>query len=246
MSDKPAVSDVDSLAETTPPPSRCDNYERYLEDAYGYAYAARDIVSVASLECHDALTESPQKTRREVDGELNDFERLGLARGLYQNGDAAGFADQLETILESDDHHPAVTYMELPLLAARLLAGEGDYERAQDFLEDAAERWPDHATAARREKALVTLLDEGREAAVTVYQQLADDNPDDPELRFEFAEDLAEHDQPHMARVWLERAREVAERVDDRAILVDIELLEERLEGEAEPEQHVGDAPDAP
>jgi len=242
MSDEPAVSDVDELTETTPPASRCDNYERYLEDAYGYAYAARDIVSVASLERHDALTEAPEKTRREVDEELNDFEQLGLARGLYRNGDAVRFAEQLEQILASDDHHPAVTYVELPLLAARLLAGEGHYERAQGFLEDAIERWPDHAIPARREKALVTLLDEGREAAVTVYQRLADDNPDDPELRFEFAEDLAEHDQPHMARTWLERAREVAEEVDDRAILVDIELLEERLEDQ----QRVGEAADAP
>ncbi len=222
-----------TAAETdrpSPAPSRCDNYEQFLEDTYGYAYSARDIVSTDALERHDRLaSEASADELAEINRDLDDFERLGLARGYLRTGELEAFADELDNLLDSEDVHPAITYSELPLLAAEVLTDHDRFDRALDYLERAIERWPDHSIAARRQRALVVLHADGPDAARSHYERLADNHPDDPELRFEFAEDLHAHGHPELARTWLQRARSTAERVGDRALLVDLELLKTRL-----------------
>jgi len=217
--------------ETAVAEPRSDNYERYLEDTYGYAYSARDIVAIESLERHDELVGRPTLDGREIDEQdLGDFERLGLARGLYRDGQFEAFCRQIEQLLDSDHEHPAVAYPELPLLAALVLRRADRYERAASILERGRELWPDAALPMTQQRALIILATRGPETAQQVYQSLADDHPDDPELRFEIAEDLWCQDHLEMAAQWADRAEEVAERVGDDPSLVDIQLLKRRLQ----------------
>ncbi|MFB6374293.1 MAG: tetratricopeptide repeat protein [Bradymonadaceae bacterium] len=228
------VNDTDvserPAAEPSPAGSRCDNYERYLEDSYGYAYSARDIVAVESIERHDDLVASPTVEGLDVSAdELSDFERLGLARGLRRDGDIEAFCAEIDRLLASDNQHPAVAYPEIPLLAALVLREAERNEQARTFLDRGRNKWPEAAVPMLQQQALVALATDGPEVAQQVYQRLADDNPEDAELRFEIAEDLWSHGEPEMAGEWARRAEEAARRIGDEPLLVDIRVLKERL-----------------
>lgn len=209
-----------------------DNYERYLEDEYGYEYGARDILPIRVLESHDRLADDPEAglADRELD-DLGDFERLGLARGFAAAGAFESFADVLDRLLESDAEHEAVRYPELPLLGARIALRHGADERALDWLRRGTERWPDRARPARLLRARITLRRGDHERAAELYESVAEDHAADPELAFEIAEDLVAEGFTDWASEWAARSRETAQRVGDTAIEVDLDVLEARIEG---------------
>jgi tetratricopeptide (TPR) repeat protein len=217
--------------DVSPPESRCDNYTSYLDETYGYAYAARDIVSIQDLERHDALLEGSEPGLDERDpDELDDFLRLGMARGWRRQGRLERFLQVVDVVLNSDDDHPAVDYGEVYLLAARALVDDTRYERALSMLERAIER-SEYDDREYRQLKGVTLHQMGEhERAAECLDALADDHPDDVETYYEVAEDFARIGVEDVARRWISRAREVAERLGDRAVEVDLKLLESRLE----------------
>lgn len=216
--------------QNQPPPSRCDNYDEYLEDELGYTYVAGDVVALAELESHDRLQNHPLEElgeRKLVD--LNDFEALGFARGLKEAGNLDGFARAIEALLESDDDHPGVEYAELPLLGALALYREGEHNRALSWLEYGIEEWPQRRTSASLLQGRILLNQKGPEAAIEHFESLANSNDGDPEVFFEISEALAVEGHPELARNWLDRARERAGHVGARALLVDIDVLEHQL-----------------
>lgn len=207
-----------------------DNYERYLEDEYGYAYAARDILPLRLLESHDRLVDDPHGAleTREFEA-LDDFEKFGYARGLADEGDLETFAAVLDALLDSDDDHDGLQYHEIPLFGARVALRHGVPERATDWLKRGVEQWPDRARPARLLRARIALRSEEPDRAASIYEALVDDHPNDPELRFEIAEDLASEGYETQASDWISRARETAERVGDTSIEVDLDVLEARV-----------------
>lgn len=221
---------MNEAAETDAKP-RCDNYERYLRDEYGYAYNARDVVELQELERHDRCRSAPREVFGEQElAELGDFSLLGLARGMCELDEIEPFVEIVERLVASEDSHPAVVYHEIPLLAGLVLAEDGRHETAIALLDRGIERWPDARLPALQQKALVLLDAEGADSATELWERIAEQWPDDAELRFEIAEDLWRAERPRLARRWLNEARSTAERVGDDPLLVDIDVLEERLE----------------
>lgn len=225
-------SDARSPERSGPPESRCDNYDEYLEDTLGYAYGVRDIVPVGTLRSHDRLREDPETHLGDRSlQDLSDLEKLGLARGLKRNNDLDGFASVIEDLIHSDGADPGVDYPEIPLLGALVMHRSEHFRHARAWLDQAIEKWPDRSRSAKLLKGRVLLNAQGGDAATEHYEALVSAHPDDPELSFEIAEDLAAEGKPELATRWLGRARQTAEDVGDRAILVDIEVLESRLSG---------------
>ena len=212
------------------PDSRCDDYESYLEEEYGYAYAAREIVPLQELESHDALLADPDNGLggRGVD-DLNDFELLGRARGYRRAGQTEAFLETTERIFGDNPNHPAVDYAEVHLLAALGFSQAGDVQRAVGLLDKCADNWSDMVVAAGQLKAVVLIQAGRNQDAQAVYDGLADSHGDDPEMFFEIAEDLVRLGEPDRASAWLDRAATTAERVGDDALSVDIRLLREQI-----------------
>jgi len=224
--DEPGSDDRETPAQVV-----SDDYERYLEDEYGYAYGARDMLPLRVLERHDYLADQPREALEEMNvEELDDFEMLGLARGLADDGEFEAFADVLERLLESDAGHDAIRYPEIALFGALIALRHGEAERADEWLRRSADRWTDRARPAHLLRAQIAVREGDRERAHDLYRSLAEDHPDDPEVAYEIAEDLADEGRKEWAAEWVERCRERAERAGDRAVLVDLDILEADLE----------------
>lgn len=213
------------------PSSRCDNYERYLEDEYGYAYFARDIVSIEEIERHDRFVESPadRQPDRPLDDD-DDFSLLGLARGWKRADNIDAFIEVIEHLIASEEDHPAVAYHELPLLAAIVLSKAGEFDTAIALLDQGIEKWPDQKRPTLQHKALVLLQAGELEAASELHESLVRQHSDDPEVPYEIAEDLRQTGHPDRAEGWLDRAESSAKEVGDKSLLVDVELLRNRLQ----------------
>ena len=220
----------DEDVSSSAPESRCDNYTSYLDETYGYTYGARDIVSLEALEHHDALLAGSEAglDGRDPD-ELDDFLRLGMARGWRRQEQIDRCVQVLEVVLNSDDNHPAVDYREVYLLASRTLADKGRYERALSVLERAIDWAERDARAFRQLKGLVLHRMGAEDQAGNVLDALSRDRPDDVDMHYEIAEDFAIVGDDEAARRWIDRTRDVADRHGDRAIEVDLDLLEARL-----------------
>lgn len=222
----PATDDPDRPARVVP-----DNYDRYLEDEYGYEYGARDTLPIRVLESHDRLLDDPEGGLENRDfSDLDDFERLGLARGLADAGDLEAFDDVLDHLIESEADHEAVRYPEIPLFGAHVAMRHGAADRALEWLRRGADRWPDRARPALLFQARIALRRDDRDRAAKLYQSLTDEHPEDPELAFEIAEDLAEEGYDDWASEWVSRARDTADRIGDTSIPVDLDVLEARLQ----------------
>lgn len=208
--------------------SGCDNYPEYLDQAWGYSYVARDIVSVATLDRHDQFVDAEADELDELErDELDDFLLWGVARGYRSEGRIDGFVDCVDRLLESDDGHAALDYREIHLSAARSLVSAHRFDRARDVLDRYVDRWPDAAMPAQRERCLVE-IEAGDGGGEQVRSFLA--THDDPEAALELAEDLAAADRPDLARDVVARARERTRQRGDSALMVDVELIERQLE----------------
>lgn len=211
---------------------RCDDYEEYLAETRGYSYDARDIVTIETLRRHDALRTDPAEALDDRDLELDDlddFERLGAARGWLRRDEPTKFWEAIQPVLEEPEDNRAVSYADAHLWVAGVLADAGKYEAARRLVGEFADQWPDDPRGRQMEARFLVETD-GPEAARKAYEQLVDEFGEEVELLYEIAEDLEAVGATELAREWLERTRERAEELGDRAILVDLELLEQELE----------------
>lgn len=204
-----------------------DNYPEYLEHEYGYAYEVADVMSQAALEQHETLLHAePQALEALELSELDDFQIWAVARAWRRAGRFDRFLEVTRRLLSSEDEHPVVIYAEISRWVAAELAGDGRLEEASELLVEHLNRW-DNDLQARELAAVVDFLENDDDASI---RRLGDEHPDDAELLYDIAEDLWRFDRLDAAGKWLDETRLVAERIGDEALIVDVELLETRIE----------------
>lgn len=207
-----------------------DDYPEYPEQSYGFAYEVDDVMSQRALRRRDELLGADAAALGELDiDRLDDFERWTAAHAWRKLGEQTRFVQLARRVLASEEAHPVIVYSEISRGIAWLFITEERYEEAGEVLETHRDRWPDDLQG-RQLAALLAYL-RGDDSAR--LEALASEHPDDAELRYEFAEDLWQLGRHEEASRWLEKAREAATASGNRAALVDIALLEERLEQNA-------------
>jgi tetratricopeptide (TPR) repeat protein len=220
------------MSETEPPSPRCDNYDGYLTDEQGYAWDARDIVSVEDLEVHDDMLARSEETLGElVPADYDDFVRWGMARRWRQLGRLDLAAEVARTVVDGERDHAAIHYPEATLAVAGLLEEADQIDAAIDILDRLSDAKAPYGAYAQLAEAMIRLRrgDEGaRERASEILDDLHASHPEDAELHFEVAEDLTRSGFGELAEVWIRRTREAAEKTGNRAVLVDLTLLEQR------------------
>ncbi|MBA2662141.1 MAG: hypothetical protein H0U74_07580 [Bradymonadaceae bacterium] len=203
-----------------------DGYLSYVDDELGYSYEAWDVLSVEAIRAHDVILHTDSASLDAVDRlTIDDFERWALARAYRRCGELEGFFGVCESLTLSTAAHPGIVYTEVVELYAEELARANRLAKAQSKLAEARLRWPEPGALPYAIDARILLLAGDLDLALGRYRALADAHPDDAELRFEIAEDLTQNSQTSSAGPWLDEALAVAERVGDRALIVDIELL---------------------
>lgn len=223
-----------------------DNYTEYLDDELGYAWGVWDRLTGKEISAHDEILHaSPHKTDSIDPAGLNDLDRLAYMHACRRSGDGDGVVAALRLVLSEPMEHTGVDY---PEVFERFIT---ELSRRQEFDEarHALERLQSSDWEWSRTPYLAALLAarEDRTSAVEAFRGLLDDAPDDPELRYDVAEDLWELGEREVARAILEEAAEVARQTGDDAVLVDIAVLraswiEEKATGDGE---DLTDAPDS-
>ena len=204
-----------------------DNYPEYPEDEYGYTYDAWDLLSLSEVDRHDELEQAPLEVLDALDDELDDLERLAVARAFRRHGRDDDFIRLCRAILGSDERHPAVVYPEIAVFGARELARE-DQPRARAWLDEFAEEIDELMEGRILQAVLEDLLTDSSDLLDTLVEEYEDE----PELYYEIAEEFLRQQAGEPAREWLQHARKKAEAVGDRTTLIDIELLEAQLPAE--------------
>lgn len=208
-----------------------DDYPEYPEQSFGFAYEVDDVMSQGALRRRDELMCADAATLEQLDVDnLDDFERWTAAHAWRRLGEEARFVEIAQNILASEDSHPVIVYSEISRGLAWLFITEKRYGEAAEILDAHSERWPDDLQGEQ----LAALLAHLRDDDGAQLEELASEHPGDAELRYEFAEDLWQLGRHQAAKRWLEKARRAANETGDRAVLVDITLLEERLEENAQ------------
>jgi hypothetical protein len=201
-----------------------DNYESYLDDELGYAWGVWDRTTLANIARHDDILHAVSDDIAALDpAGLDDLQRLALARACRRHDDPEGELDSLRLIVSDSMEHPGVNYVEVVDRTVARLCGALLFDEAEVIIERLeAQEWCAQPQLYMR--ALVRLASEtsmGRDA----FEELLIDAPDDPELRFDVAEDLIRFGRMDDANELLDDAEQVANRTGNKAVLVDIELL---------------------
>lgn len=219
--------------ETEVPSPRCDNYEDYLSDEQGYAWDARDVVSVDTLERHDdILALTGEELQELVPADYDDFIRWAIARRWHQLDRLEPAIEVARTVVDGETDHRAIHYSEARLAVARLLEEAGRLDEAVEMTTTLAEEDDTYRPYGRLLHAMIRLRSgkgAGGDRAEEILDSLYETHSDDAELQYEIAEDLARSGFGEMAETWIERTSETAERTGNRAVQVDLELLEPRM-----------------
>ncbi len=214
----------------TPRPHRSieDNYPEYLDQAFGYAYEVADVMTQAEIARHEGIVHASADELDALDpSALDDFDRWALARAWRRLGEVERYLDTARLLLASEAEHPVIIYSEISRGVALDLADAGRLDEALEQLRVHLQRW-DSDIQARELKGIIEFVATGDDA--TALEELVAEFPDDAELRLDIAEDLWRFGGIEAARTWVHNARSAAVASDDRAALVDIELLETRIE----------------
>jgi thioredoxin-like negative regulator of GroEL len=226
-----------------------DNYESYLDDELGYAWGVWDRTTLAEIARHDAILEATGDELRSTDpAGLDDLQRLALARAARRSGDLEGELDALRLIATPPMEHPGVDYIDVVDLLSSRLCDAQLFDEAEHFIDRLeAEEWCEVTREYTR--ALVALASD-RSLGRSAFEEILRNSPDDPELRYDIAEDLARYGQLDTAHELLDEAELVATRTGIDAVLVDIELLRATIGAKANESQStaspVGTPEDAP
>jgi hypothetical protein len=212
-----------------------DDYPEYVADTCAYRYDAWDRLSLDVVARHDALLAmEPERLEREIDADSDDLERWAAARALRRAGERPRFLELgVELVCGDGAPHPALSYDELALYLTRELLRDRDFERGDRLLSRLAEILSEDNLDRRRLVILRDLLERSAELEGEAPEDLGDrlePIAEEPELLYELAEDLLEVECHSCGREVLARARERAEELGRRDLLVDIELLDQDAE----------------
>jgi tetratricopeptide (TPR) repeat protein len=202
-----------------------DNYPEYPEDEYGYTYDAWDLLTLEETDRHDELiTSSPEVLESLDTDELDDLERLAVARASRRIGETDRFITTCREMLESESRHPAIVYPEIAIFAGRELASD-DKPRALAWLDEFYERAQELMEGRILRAVLQTLVSDESELMDSIIEEYGDE----AEMYYEVAEEFDRQGDTDAARSWLEQAREKANATGDRATLIDVDLLAREL-----------------
>lgn len=224
-----------------PAESLGDPYDEYLEDEWGYAYAAWSGFTQQELRRHDELLHGDIALLEALEeDDLDDLQRFAVARAWRRQGNLENYLLWGLRVAYSKAEHPALVY---PDVVARLtldLARAADTERARALLLNYRERWTELKVEAQHLEINIALLAGDSEQAQTLYESLMTELQDEGALpALELAEDALASAQEALAIQWLEDARQRALDTKDSALLVDIELFARELAAELEPDEMV-------
>lgn len=225
-------------------PSIGDGYPEYVADELGYNYHASEVISASESSRHEAIRYADNADLDDLEQRLeplSDLERWALARRHLERGAHQAYFTLANPLVDGDLDHPALHYPEIFVDIARRRAETDDLDAARELIDTIAETWPQFDDAIPLLHAQLLLYAEKIDEAKPAYREVLDEH-EDIDLFIETAEDFQRCDAPEIARYWLRRAREAAEEADDRASLVDIELLSQSLPDDR-PEPVSDDAP---
>jgi len=206
-----------------------DDYPGYVDDTTGYAWDAWDTVTARAMRRHDDLLASSVEELEALDLEaLDDLQRLAASRAWRAHDYEEESLDALGRIARSDMEHPAIRYDEVRAHLVERELRRGALTRAGQALGELAQRDPEHHMLWRLE-ALHTALGGDSQKASELIREGLRERPDDPELRYDVAKELADFGYTGWSKAYLKQARLVAERTGKRSVLVDVALLEGEL-----------------
>lgn len=199
-----------------------DNYADYVQDTWGYAWDAWDVLPADVIRRHDHLL----KTDTAVDtidlASLTNFERWALV----SHDEKSVRLESLRLIISSSEDSPGLNLAEVFDFAVRAFSDEELFDEALHVEEKLVEKWPEYPGLA-----LARLYRELREgqptepAVARVLENVEDTEEMKVDLWIEVAEELLALGLVSHARDVLERGRSVAIERDDRPSLLDIDLI---------------------
>lgn len=212
-----------------------DAYDEYVDDELGYVYHASEVISASEASRLSEIRLADETQLDELESRLSppsDLHRWALAQRRLQLGDPEAFTDHVHRLLEGEMTHPALNYLGIGILLARLYAREEHLDPARDVVDRIETVWPELSEELFEllEAKLWLWAGEPAEAHQRFDAVLREFEKPDVDLLFEIAQDFHHNGAPDHARRWLERARHAARQLDDTANLVDIELLQRRLD----------------
>lgn len=201
-----------------------DNYPTYLEDELGYAWGIWDELSLSEIAAHDTIAHLDEVGLNQLDvAGLDDLERMAFVHASRRLGDSEGELAALRLIVNDPMEHPGVHYPEVFERLVDRLVDQQDFDEARHFyerLESGGWEWPRTTYVG----ALLTAREDKTRAA-EAFSGLLAESPDDPELRYDIAEDLDLLGDRAGAERMLDDAIATAHRTGDDAVLVDIAVL---------------------
>lgn len=190
-------------------------------DELGYNEYDWDNLSEAEIAEHDRIIEMDLNEVLKVETDpLTDLQKWAAAQVMLEDDHERGHA-LISELLNSKELHPAIDYVSIgaEMLFDSVL--EGELERARNYLAALHELCEPDDTLPLEFEALVLYAEGEKDAAMQRYQDLIDDNGDDPELLLDLASHMALFDMVDRAESLLEQAEDVA-RLNNDQELVDV------------------------
>lgn len=207
-----------------------DNYDDYLRGELAYANIDWDDVDPDLVSEHDALLEAtPEELAAQDADALGDLARWAMVRAWRRHGNLRNALRLCEQILATplDDRSEHLSYPDLRLETARLLAEEGRFDDAHSALEAYRDDEGSQSVEYARARG-VTLILQGRDSdGLDVLMEATDTFAEsDPELSLHFADDLQQAGLTEALTAFLDRAiARLAEGDADPSLLTELRLL---------------------
>jgi hypothetical protein len=210
-----------------------DNYPEYELDQLGYHYDAWELTLPADVVAHDRIRlMDDEALARYVPS--SDLERLGLLHVVLRRGDEARAEALAAELVSGERKLAAIAYEDLGLWRAKRMARRGEVEAGLEALEAMFGWEPQQQTPEESRERLrgEVLLAGGRveEAEERFGRSLGpEDAPLAAERAYEIAALWASAEDVARAQAWCAKCEACAARSKNRAVLVDVALLRERM-----------------
>lgn len=198
-----------------------DDYPEYVDETWGYAWAAWDTLSAHVIARHDDIV---AESIEDDPAGLTNLERWALVRNQKRRGES--FLDTLRLILSNHEDQAGLNMPEIFEFAVRALASHELFDEAEHAETTLEEHWPEYEGSAL---ARVTRKVLEGEDANQVVSDLLESWADDVDRLIELANELRYLGKLDAVRTTLAAAQRVAEKADDRPSLLDIQLFLETL-----------------
>lgn len=215
-----------------------DDYPDYIDDELGYQYHAWEVISAtesARLEAIHLGRDNDLDSLEASQNTLSDLERWALARRRLQQENRPAYFKLVTAIAQGPMEHRALNYPEVLADLSRRFAEENNFTNASFWADKIGEHWSELLPTVPLLKAhhllLAGQLDDATQAYERALNELAsDDSHPIVDLLIETAEDFLNARAFEQARAFLEQAQLAAQKTDDNASQVDIELLRQELD----------------